>query len=310
MSGPGLIVLGRPLDDQLDRPPGAVASHPLPTLVNRCPAQALAGRPAASRPRFQAGGRVVPSPTGKARGAAPAEGAAMADRVRILVVGVGNMGASHAKAYHKLSGFEVCGLMSRALKRRTDLPAELEGYPRFQDFEQALAETRRHAVSINTWPNTHADYALRAMDAGCHVFMEKPIATTYEDAVRVVDKAKEKKQKTGARLHPAPPPVLGQAGRDRAHARQAAGHAHEPQPAVLGPGLELAQEPDGEPDPDRRLRGPLRRHHVPADRGETGARARHRRPGSPPRPGFRTTAICTSCSTTARSAGTRPAGGR
>jgi predicted dehydrogenase len=47
----------------------------------------------------------------------------MADRAGILVVGVGNMGASHAKAYHKLPGFEICGLMSHAIRRRTDLPA-------------------------------------------------------------------------------------------------------------------------------------------------------------------------------------------
>ena len=119
----------------------------------------------------------------------------MADKVRILVVGVGNMGASHAKAYHKLSGFEIAGLMSRTLDGRTDLPDELAGYPRYQDFERALAETRPDAVSINTWPNTHADYAIRAMDAGCHVFMEKPIATTDEDARGVVAKAQEKDRK-------------------------------------------------------------------------------------------------------------------
>src|SRR5262245_25336838 len=112
--------------------------------------------------------------------------------VRVLVVGVGNMGASHAKAYDKLAGFEIAGLMSRSIRSRTDLPAELAGYPRFADFDEALAATKPDAVSINTWPNTHADYAIRAMDAGCHVFMEKPIATTYEDAVKVVDKAKEK----------------------------------------------------------------------------------------------------------------------
>ena len=115
--------------------------------------------------------------------------------VRVLVVGVGKMGASHAKAYHKLSGFEIAGLMSRSLRSRTDLPDELAAYPRFADFDEALEATRPDAVSINTWPNTHADYALRAMDAGCHVFMEKPIATNYEDAVRVVDKAKAKNRK-------------------------------------------------------------------------------------------------------------------
>jgi predicted dehydrogenase len=119
----------------------------------------------------------------------------MADKVRILVVGVGNMGLSHAKAYHKLPGFEICGFMSRAINSRTDLPGELTAYPRFQDFDQALRETRPDAVSINTWPNTHADYAIRAMGAGCHVFMEKPIATTYEDAKAVVAKAREKNRK-------------------------------------------------------------------------------------------------------------------
>jgi predicted dehydrogenase len=115
--------------------------------------------------------------------------------VRVLVVGVGNMGASHAKAYHKLSGFEIAGLVSRSIESRTDLPEQLAGYPRFPDFDRALREARPEAVSINTWPNSHADYAIRAMDRGCHVFMEKPIATTYDDAEAVVAKAREKNRK-------------------------------------------------------------------------------------------------------------------
>ena len=119
----------------------------------------------------------------------------MAEKVRILVVGLGNMGLSHANAYQKLPGFEICGFMSRAISARKDLPGEFEGVPRFQDFDRALRETTPDAVSINTWPNTHADYAIRAMDAGCHVFMEKPIATTYEDAKAVVAKAREKNKK-------------------------------------------------------------------------------------------------------------------
>ena len=107
----------------------------------------------------------------------------MADPVPILVVGIGNMGQSHAKAYHKIDGFEVAGLMSRTIRQSRDkLAPELQGYPVFDDFEQALRETRPDAVSINTYPNTHAEYAIRAMDAGCHVFKEKPIATTIEDA--------------------------------------------------------------------------------------------------------------------------------
>jgi predicted dehydrogenase len=132
----------------------------------------------------------------------------MAEPVRILVVGVGNMGTSHAKAYHKLPGFELVGLTSRTIRAKAAaLPAELQGYPLFENFGEALRATRPDAVSINTWPNTHADYAIRAMAAGCHVFMEKPIATTFADAERVVAKARETKRKLVLgyilRVHPA-----------------------------------------------------------------------------------------------------------
>ncbi|OCC03002.1 oxidoreductase [Labrys sp. WJW] len=118
----------------------------------------------------------------------------MSDKVRILVVGLGNMGASHASAYHRNDGFEIVGIMSRSIKSKP-VPAELEGYPLFEDYEAALKETRPDAVSINSWPNTHADYALKAIEAGCHVFMEKPIATSIEDAEKVVAAAVAKNRK-------------------------------------------------------------------------------------------------------------------
>jgi len=74
----------------------------------------------------------------------------MARKVRVLVVGVGNMGLSHAKAYESIGGFELVGLMSRSIGSRTDLPAQLAAVPRFENFDRALKETRPDAVSINT----------------------------------------------------------------------------------------------------------------------------------------------------------------
>lgn len=115
--------------------------------------------------------------------------------VKTLVVGLGNMGASHASAYHRNPGFEIVGLMSRTIRSRP-IPDALQGYPLFEDFAAALAETRPDAVSINTWPDTHAEYAIAAMEAGAHVFMEKPIATNIEDARAVVAKARD----TGRKL--------------------------------------------------------------------------------------------------------------
>jgi predicted dehydrogenase len=100
------------------------------------------------------------------------------------------------------------GLASRTIRaKHAALAPELQGYPLFEDVDRALAETRPDAVSINTWPDTHAALALRAMDAGCHVFMEKPIATTLEDAEAVVARAVATRRKLVLgyilRVHPA-----------------------------------------------------------------------------------------------------------
>ena len=200
----------------------------------------------------------------------------MADKVKILVVGLGNMGASHASAYHRMDGYEIVGLMSRTIKSKT-IPEALRGYPLFEDFDQALAETKPDAVSINTYPNTHAEYAIKAMEAGCHVFMEKPIATNIEDAEKVVAMARAKNKQAGPGLHPARAPLLDEVHRGRQDPRQASGDAPQPQPADQRAGLAMAQEPDRQPDPDRRLRRALCRRDVPADRRQAGARARHRR---------------------------------
>ena len=128
--------------------------------------------------------------------------------VRILVIGTGRMGQSHALAYHKLDGFEIVGLMSRTIRQKRDaLPPELRDYPLFEDVDEALEATKPDAVSINSYPDTHAAYAIKALEAGCHVFMEKPIATNHADAVRVVETAKAHNRKLVLgyilRVHPA-----------------------------------------------------------------------------------------------------------
>jgi predicted dehydrogenase len=108
--------------------------------------------------------------------------------IRTLVVGLGNMGRSHALAYHRNPGFEIVGLVNRS---PVNLPDELAAYPLFEGYQAALAALRPELVSVNTYSESHADYAIAAMDAGAHIFVEKPLATTVEDARRVVAKARE-----------------------------------------------------------------------------------------------------------------------
>jgi predicted dehydrogenase len=131
----------------------------------------------------------------------------MSTPIRVLVAGCGNMGASHARAYHRMPEFEIAGLVSRGPASRERLSAELGGLPGFSDYYAALAATKPDAVSINTYPETHGPYARAALAAGCHVFCEKPLAETVEEAQAIVDAARARDRKLVIgyilRVHPA-----------------------------------------------------------------------------------------------------------
>ncbi|HVY52034.1 MAG TPA: Gfo/Idh/MocA family oxidoreductase [Devosia sp.] len=117
----------------------------------------------------------------------------MSMRLRVLVAGLGNMGRSHALAYHRHPGYEIAGLVNRSTPRQ--LPVELTGYRIVPDFPAALREFAPDLVSINTYTDTHAEYAIMAMEHGAHVFVEKPLATTIADAERVVAAARTNNRK-------------------------------------------------------------------------------------------------------------------
>jgi predicted dehydrogenase len=106
--------------------------------------------------------------------------------IRVLVAGLGNMGRSHALAYHHDPAFQIVGLVNRSA---VDLPPELQGYPVSPDYTEALHRLKPDLVCIATYSDSHADYAVAAMEAGADVFVEKPLATTVADARRVVDVA-------------------------------------------------------------------------------------------------------------------------
>ena len=60
---------------------------------------------------------------------------------KVLVIGVGNMGSSHARAYHKINDFKLVGLVSRTPNKRNKLAIELGDVPQFDNFDTALKQT-------------------------------------------------------------------------------------------------------------------------------------------------------------------------
>jgi predicted dehydrogenase len=110
-------------------------------------------------------------------------------RVRVLVVGLGTMGTSHARAYSAIEGFELVGLCTSRAADRHDLEAAFPSVPRFERYDEALSTLRPDAVAICTYTEHHAAMALQAFAAGAHVFCEKPLADTLDSAKRVVGAA-------------------------------------------------------------------------------------------------------------------------
>jgi predicted dehydrogenase len=73
--------------------------------------------------------------------------------------------------------------------------AELpDGTPQCNDYEKALIELKPDAVCISTYPDTHYPFAKMALEAGCHVFTEKPLAESAEQCRELVELARSKKK--------------------------------------------------------------------------------------------------------------------
>ncbi len=116
----------------------------------------------------------------------------MAGPLRVLLVGLGAMGEAHARAYAASPDCEIVGIVTR---RRASVSDAFTSLRWWSDYDTALAEVRTDLVVISTYSETHADYAIKAMEAGAHVFVEKPLATNVADAQRVADTARRLNRK-------------------------------------------------------------------------------------------------------------------
>jgi predicted dehydrogenase len=115
--------------------------------------------------------------------------------IRVLIIGCGNMGTSHALAYLTLPGFKICGIVSTGNSKNILNEKLGGGYKLFNDVDVALNATKPDAVCISTYPDTHESFAVKALEYGCHVFIEKPLADSVEGAKRVAETAKKMNRK-------------------------------------------------------------------------------------------------------------------
>jgi predicted dehydrogenase len=109
--------------------------------------------------------------------------------ISVAILGAGFMGGAHAANYKRLEDrVRVQTVVARSLPRAAKV-ADAVGAVPSTDLEQAVLDPQIDAVDICLPSALHRTWTERALEAGKHVFLEKPIALSAEDADAVVDAA-------------------------------------------------------------------------------------------------------------------------
>lgn len=101
------------------------------------------------------------------------------------VVGVGRWGRHWARVCTDVAGGRLVALCDANPARRSELAGAASEVPWFTSAEQMVANVALDAVVIATPARSHAPLALMALDRGCHVLVEKPLAATEAEARRI-----------------------------------------------------------------------------------------------------------------------------
>lgn len=109
--------------------------------------------------------------------------------LKIGVFGAGHLGKIHLRLLHQSERYELVGFYDQDSKLGISLEAE-KGYRYFNSAAKLLEQV--DVIDIVTPTLSHSALAIQAIEAGKHLFIEKPITTTVDEAKKVCELAKKK----------------------------------------------------------------------------------------------------------------------
>jgi len=112
--------------------------------------------------------------------------------IKIGVVGVGHLGQHHARKFQGMEDACLAGIYDQDAKRAKEISEKL-GTVNFESYEALLKAC--DAVDIAATTSAHYDLAKPALEAGKHIFLEKPITSELWQAYDLLDLADKKKLK-------------------------------------------------------------------------------------------------------------------
>lgn len=108
------------------------------------------------------------------------------DRLRIGVIGLGWFGEIHCETIIGIPNLELVALCTRRQDRLAEQAAKFGVKKTYTGYRDMLADKDIDAVSIVTMWDQHTDPAVDALNAGKHVFLEKPMASTVADCNKIM----------------------------------------------------------------------------------------------------------------------------
>ncbi|MBY9000107.1 MAG: Gfo/Idh/MocA family oxidoreductase [Candidatus Heimdallarchaeota archaeon] len=110
-------------------------------------------------------------------------------KLNIAVIGVGSWGKNHARVFKEMEKTNLVGIYDVQLEKAKDL-AKIHRARAFSDLEELLSMEEIDAISIASPTSTHGEIALKAIQHGKHVLIEKPMTSTLDEAEKIIDASK------------------------------------------------------------------------------------------------------------------------
>lgn len=111
--------------------------------------------------------------------------------MKVAIVGCGQFSQAHIQALLRIEGIEIVAVCDQDQWRAKEIARSLKNVNAYDDLAMLLDREKPGVVHILTPPATHASLAIQAMQAGCHVMVEKPMALNTEQADRMIAASQE-----------------------------------------------------------------------------------------------------------------------
>ncbi|MGH9350792.1 MAG: Gfo/Idh/MocA family protein [Terriglobia bacterium] len=106
--------------------------------------------------------------------------------LKVAIVGCGKIADDHASQIQRIKGCEIAGVCDREPLMARQLYQRFPVKQHFSDLTELLREAKPDVVHVTTPPESHFEIAKPCLEAGCHVYVEKPFTLYQEEAARLI----------------------------------------------------------------------------------------------------------------------------